>query len=57
MNTELLNIQCQFLTKAIYLCENNDFMKTYDRSLPVSLENRRQVFKNWELQYNLNVFI
>ena len=57
MNTELLNIQCQFLTKAIYLCENNDFMKTYDTSLPVSLENRRQVFKNWELQYNLNVFI
>lgn len=57
MNTELLNIQCEFLERAIYLCENNDFMKTYDKSLPLSLENRKQVFKNWELQYNLNVFI
>lgn len=57
MNIDLLNIQCQFLERAINLCESPDFMKNYEKSLQSSLEKRKQIFKNWETLYNLNVFV
>lgn len=57
MNTTLLNLQCQFLDKAITLCESKDFMTNYEKSLQASLEQRKQVFKKWETLYNLNVFV
>lgn len=57
MNTRLLKIQCQFLTNAINLCCDPTFTKNYDNELQVSIEKRRQVFKEWEALYNLNVFV
>jgi 23S rRNA U2552 (ribose-2'-O)-methylase RlmE/FtsJ len=57
MNTELLNLQCQFLERAIDLCLSPDFMKNYEKTLQSSLEKRKQIFKQWETLYNLNVFI
>lgn len=57
MNTELLNIQSKFLERAIDLCTRPDFMQNYEKSLQASLEQRKQIFKKWELMYNLNVFI
>ena len=57
MNTRLLKIQCQFLTNAITLCSDPTFSKNYDNELQVSIEKRKQVFKEWEALYNLNVFV
>ena len=57
MNTELLNLQCKFLDKAITLCDTKNFMKSYDEKLSSSLEQRKKIFKKWEKMYNLNVFI
>lgn len=57
MNTVLLNKQCEFLQKAINLCDNEHFMKNYDSELDSSLDRRRQVFKQWEELYNLNCYI
>jgi 23S rRNA U2552 (ribose-2'-O)-methylase RlmE/FtsJ len=57
MNNHLLNKQCYFLDKAIVLCEDDTFIQNYDTELKVSLENRRTVFKQWEIDYNLNGFV
>ena len=57
MNTRLLKIQCQFLTNAITLCSDPTFSQSYENSLEKSIEKRRQVFKEWEALYNLNVFV
>jgi cap1 methyltransferase len=57
MNCSLLNKQCDHLQKAIDLCENEEFIKNYESELDSSLDRRRQVFKEWEAQYNLNCYI
>jgi len=57
MNITLLNVQCDFLKRAIELCEDETFIKNYDAALEVSLDMRRQVFKKWEKMYNLSCYI
>jgi 23S rRNA U2552 (ribose-2'-O)-methylase RlmE/FtsJ len=56
-NTRLVNIQCQFLNKAIQLCEYPNFLINYEKQLPFLINKRKQIFKEWEALYNLNVFI
>lgn len=57
INTNLLNVQCDSLQKAIDLCENEIFVSNYQNELDASLEKRRKIFKQWEEQYNLNCYI
>jgi 23S rRNA U2552 (ribose-2'-O)-methylase RlmE/FtsJ len=57
MNNLLLNRQCYYLDKAIILCEDSTFIQNYDTELKVSLENRKAVFKQWEIEYSLNGFV
>jgi 23S rRNA U2552 (ribose-2'-O)-methylase RlmE/FtsJ len=57
MNQVLLNKQCEYLQKAIDLCENEEFIENYESELDSSLDKRRQVFKQWEEKYNLSCYI
>lgn len=57
MNKVLLNKQCEYLQKAIDLCENEEFIKNYESELESSLDRRRQIFKQWEEKYNLSCYI
>lgn len=57
MNQVLLNKQCEYLQKAIDLCENEEFIKNYESELDSSLDRRRHVFKQWEEKYNLSCYI
>jgi 23S rRNA U2552 (ribose-2'-O)-methylase RlmE/FtsJ len=57
MNTSLLNKQCEYLQKAIDLCDNKEFINNYESELEISLDRRRKVFKEWEKMYNLNCYI
>jgi hypothetical protein len=57
INNSLLNKQCLYLEKAIYLCNNEEFINEYDKKLEASLENRKKIFKEWEIMYNLNSYV
>ena len=57
INNSLLNKQCLYLEKAIYLCNNQEFINEYDKKLEASLENRKKIFKEWETMYNLNSYV
>ena len=57
INNSLLNKQCFFLEKAIYLCNNEKFISEYDKRLNESLDNRKMIFKEWENMYNLNSYV
>jgi 23S rRNA U2552 (ribose-2'-O)-methylase RlmE/FtsJ len=57
INNNLLSTQCDFLYKAIILCEDKDFIKEYEMKLESCIEHRRVVFKEWEEYYNLNAYI
>jgi hypothetical protein len=57
INNSLLNKQCSFLEKAIYLCNNEKFISEYDKRLNESLDNRKMIFKEWENMYNLNSYV
>jgi hypothetical protein len=56
-NHSLVDIQCNFLDKAITLCNDINFIEKYDEQLPDLMENRKAVFKEWEEHYNLNSFV
>lgn len=56
-NSTLLNKQCDFLKNAINLCNDQEFLNTYDNMLSKSLEDRRQIFHEWEEMYNLKSYI
>jgi len=57
MNKELSNNQCNNIEYALSLCDDEEFLNKYENSLEVSVEKRKQVFKEWEQLYNLNTFI
>jgi 23S rRNA U2552 (ribose-2'-O)-methylase RlmE/FtsJ len=57
VNEEMLNLQNEFLSNAITLCEDDGFICKYDQELYVSLERRREVYRHWEVIYNLDSFI
>ena len=57
VNKEMLNLQSEFLSSAIKLCEDDTFIFKYDQELYVSLERRREVYRQWEIIYNLDSFI
>ena len=57
INMELLDRQCLFLEKAITLCNDNEFLDNYSEKYTESMENRKQVYKQWESYYNLNAYI
>ena len=57
MNNHYIDKQCNFLEKAIKLCDNTSFMEDYENQLNNSSEERKNTFKEWEDKYNLNAFI
>ena len=57
INLQMLQHQCDFLEKAIELCNDSKFITNYDNILEKSIENRRQVFYNWGKNYNLNAYV
>ena len=57
MNKSLLANQCDFLQKAIELCNQPDFIQNYDFNLQDSLEQRKSVFHEWGKHYNLNSYV
>lgn len=57
MNELLLQKQCDFLEKAVDLCNNALFLANYDKNLLESIGNREKMFERWEKQYNLDLFI
>jgi 23S rRNA U2552 (ribose-2'-O)-methylase RlmE/FtsJ len=57
MNTELLKKQCHFLEHAVEFCKDETFSAKYEKSLLESIETRREVFRTWEEQYNLNSYV
>ncbi len=57
MNVKLLGKQCEFLDKAVKLCADKTFLEQYDKNLTESLEKRRNVFNEWQEQYNLSAYI
>ena len=56
-NQALLTRQCNYLEKAILLCEDSAFITNYETALDNSIERRRMVFKNWESTYNLDSYV
>lgn len=57
MNKHLLDVQSEYLSKAIDLCEDDVFVKRYERELNDSLDKRREIFKKWEKRYNLGYYV
>lgn len=57
MNSTLLNKQCIFLQRAVELCNDSSFLAQYDNKLQESIERRKEVFSEWEREYNLNSFV
>jgi 23S rRNA U2552 (ribose-2'-O)-methylase RlmE/FtsJ len=57
MNETLLSKQCQFLERAVELCNNQTFIQEYDSQLQSSIDRRREVFHEWEELYNLNTYV
>jgi hypothetical protein len=57
INKILLDIQCDFLKRAIILCDDDNFITTYDEQLDNCIEKRRSTFQEWETIYNLNSFV
>lgn len=56
-NTYFINKQCEFLGRAITLCDDEKFIVDYENQLNNSVEKRKHTFKEWEETYNLNSFI
>lgn len=57
INKSLIQTQCDFLKHAIKLCQDTDFLESYDTILQESIEKRKEIFKKWESTYNLNYYI
>lgn len=57
MNTQFLEKQCSYLQKAIYLCEDSNFLSNYDSELDVSIQKRVMTFNAWQDHYKLSSFI
>jgi cap1 methyltransferase len=57
MNIELLRKQCHFLERAVEFCKDETFATKYEDSLLDSIQTRKEVFKKWEEQYNLNSYV
>ena len=57
INTILLRIQCDFLQRAIVLCENTNFITQYDEQLDTCIEKRKSTFQEWENAYNLSSYV
>jgi hypothetical protein len=57
MNTFLLENQCNYLNKAIKLCDDPKFISNYDNELEKSFTKRKIAFQEWQKTYNLNYYI
>lgn len=57
INTQLLNRQCNFLQKAIVLCNDADFITNYNNEYTKSFEHRKDIFKKWITYYNLHYYV
>jgi 23S rRNA U2552 (ribose-2'-O)-methylase RlmE/FtsJ len=57
MNNTLLTKQCQFLQKAVKLCQDDDFLANYDNMLADSIERRKAIFYEWGQMYNLSSYV
>lgn len=57
INLQFLSSQCEYLHKAIELCEKPTFLQEYESTLQNCIETRRSVFKKWEDEYNLSAYI
>ena len=57
INLEMVERQCVFLKAAIDLCKNNTFFETYDEVVLDLVLHRRNVFHDWETNYNLNAYV
>jgi hypothetical protein len=57
MNKSLLTKQCNFLEAAVKLCNDSAFIEKYDNILAESIENRKNVFRDWEEIYNLSSYV
>jgi 23S rRNA U2552 (ribose-2'-O)-methylase RlmE/FtsJ len=57
MNILYLNKQCDYLDKAIQLCNDPNFVSNYEECLSDIIQRRRSVFRDWEHTYNLNSYV
>lgn len=56
-NSLLLKTQCDHLEKAILLCGDDCFVKEYDEKLQESIKQRREIFNEWQVLYNLDSYV
>lgn len=56
INTNIVNRQCEFLKFAIHLCDDS-FIDKYDKEIKESMNERKKIFENWKLKYDLNRYI
>ena len=57
VNESILKTQCDFLTKAVKLCNDPTFLTNYENKLDDSIERRKETFKEWEEIYNLGAYV
>lgn len=57
INSNLLSSQCDFLYEAIQLCEDTNFVNEYELKLDSCIQRRKEIFHEWEKEYNLNAYI
>jgi hypothetical protein len=57
VNESILKTQCDFLTKAVELCNDPTFLTNYENKLDDSIERRKETFKEWEEIYNLGAYV
>lgn len=55
MNISLITNQCTFLESALNLCNNENFLNHYEKTLQESIEKRRESFIKWQKMYNLKL--
>jgi len=56
-NNHLLKKQCDHLEKAILLCGDESFVQEYEEKLQESIEQRREIFHEWQSLYNLGAYV
>lgn len=57
INSNILKVQCDFLTKAVQMCNDPTFLDSYELQLQRSIEKRKETFKEWEDTYNLGAYV
>lgn len=55
INRESVAVQCEFLREAITLCNNRDFMTSFEQNIETLLKDRHVLFREWKRVHEISL--